>query len=133
MAGVTGGLAAHVAIVLAHEAGMPALTLVDLAGAQRRAVQSFDNSRCIADLRFDAAPAETLIAGAAARDAALHILALQAVVTAHEQTGGAEALMEVARDYAVTRKAFGQPTGAFQRTEAGRVGKEGCSTWRFSV
>src|SRR3546814_3226637 len=47
MAGVTGGLAAHVAIVLAHEAGMPALTLVDLAGAQRRAVQSFDNSRCI--------------------------------------------------------------------------------------
>src|SRR3546814_4061799 len=73
---------------------MPALTLVDLAGAQRRAVQSVDNSRCIADLRFDAAPAETLIAGAAARDAALHILALQAVVTAHEQTGGAEALIE---------------------------------------
>ena len=47
-------------------------------------------------------------------DAALHILALQSVVTAHEQTGGAEALMERARDYAVTRKAFGQPIGAFQ-------------------
>jgi acyl-CoA dehydrogenase len=39
---------------------------------------------------------------------------LQAVITAHEQTGGAEALMEIARDYAVTRKAFGQPIGAFQ-------------------
>src|SRR3546814_11766402 len=114
MAGVTGGLAAHVAIVLAHEAGMPALTLVDLAGAQRRAVQSFDNSRCIADLRFDAAPAETLIAGAAARDAALHILALQAVVTAHEQTGGAEAPLEVARDYALTSK----------RSEERSVGRE---------
>jgi acyl-CoA dehydrogenase len=42
------------------------------------------------------------------------VLAAQAVVTAHEQTGGAEALMERARDYANTRKAFGQPIGGFQ-------------------
>jgi len=114
LGGVTGGLAADVAIVLARENGVPALVLVDLAGIERTPVQSFDNSRCIADLRFDGAPAERLIAGEAAREAALHILALQAVVTAHEQTGGAEALMEIARDYAVTRKAFGQPIGAFQ-------------------
>ncbi|MBB5708735.1 acyl-CoA dehydrogenase family protein [Sphingopyxis panaciterrulae] len=112
--GVTGGLAADVAVVLAQENGAPALALVDLSGIERIPVQSFDNSRCIADLRFDGAPAELLIAGEAAYEAALHILALQAVVTAHEQTGGAEALMEIARDYAVTRKAFGQPIGAFQ-------------------
>jgi acyl-CoA dehydrogenase len=37
-----------------------------------------------------------------------------AVVTAHEQVGGAEALLTIARDYALTRKAFGQPIGAFQ-------------------
>jgi acyl-CoA dehydrogenase len=36
------------------------------------------------------------------------------VVTALEQVGGAEALLAIARDYAVTRKAFGQPIGAFQ-------------------
>ena len=112
--GVSAGLAADVAIVLANGPDMLMLALVDLAGVQRSAVASFDNSRLIADLSFWGAPAETLAAGGAARDAALHILALQAVVTAHEQTGGAEALMEIARDYALTRRAFGQPIGALQ-------------------
>lgn len=111
---VTGGLAADVAIVLANGPGMPVLAIVDLAGAGREAVQSFDNSRLLANLTFASTPAETMAVGKAGREGALHILALQAVVTAHEQTGGAEALMEIARDYAVTRKAFGQPIGAFQ-------------------
>ncbi|MGV1683112.1 acyl-CoA dehydrogenase family protein [Sphingopyxis sp. NJF-3] len=113
-AGVTGGLAADVAIVFANGPGMPVLAIADLAGTPRTAVASFDNSRCIADLEFRGTAAEALAVGSGARDAALHILALQAVITAHEQTGGAEALMEVARDYALTRKAFGQPIGAFQ-------------------
>ena len=108
---VSGGLFADVAVVLASG---PALVLVDLTDVNRTAIESFDNSRCIADLTFTDTSAETLATGDAARAAALHILALQAVVTAHEQTGGAEALMEIARDYAVTRKAFGQPIGAFQ-------------------
>lgn len=112
--GVSGGLFADVAILFADESGSPVLAIVDLAGIERRAIDSFDNSRCLADLVLAGTPAETLVAGDAARAAALDILALQAVVTAHEQTGGAEALMEIARDYAVTRKAFGQPIGAFQ-------------------
>jgi acyl-CoA dehydrogenase len=112
--GVSGGLAADVAIVLANGPGMPALVLVDLTGVERAAVASFDNSRCLANLGFSSTPAETLAVGHAARDAALHVMALQAVVTAHEQTGGAEVLMEIARDYALTRRAFGQPIGAFQ-------------------
>ncbi len=112
--GVSAGLFADVAVVLAQEGGTPALVVIDLVDVERQAVDSFDNSRCIADLQFKGAAAEALVTGSAARAAALHILALQAVVTAHEQTGGAEALMEIARDYAVTRKAFGQPIGAFQ-------------------
>jgi len=112
--GVTGGLAADIAVVFAERNGTPVLALAELGSAERVAVPSFDNSRCVAELRFDGTAAETLLTGDAARDAALHILALQAVITAHEQTGGAEALMETARDYAVTRKAFGQPIGAFQ-------------------
>lgn len=111
---VSAGLAADVAILLANDAGTPVLVLAELSGVERNAVDSFDNSRMIADLRFTATPVETLAADGAAREAALNILALQAVVTAHEQTGGAEAMMEIARDYAVTRKAFGQPIGAFQ-------------------
>jgi acyl-CoA dehydrogenase len=112
--GVSGGLAADVAIVFAHGPGMPVLALTDLTGVERAAIPSFDNSRCVADLAFKGTPSETLAVGNGARDAALHILALQAVITAHEQTGGGEALMEIARDYALTRKAFGQPIGAFQ-------------------
>ncbi|KTE15555.1 acyl-CoA dehydrogenase family protein [Sphingopyxis sp. H115] len=112
--GVSGGLFADVAILFAQDSGTRTLLIVDLAGIERRAVDSFDNSRCIADLLFAGTPAEALVTGDAARAAALHVLSLQAVVTAHEQTGGAEALMEIARDYALTRKAFGQPIGAFQ-------------------
>ena len=112
--GVSGGLAADVAIVLAGPADAPVLAIAPLDGVERKAIDSFDNSRCFADLLFADTPAETLLSGPEARAAALHILALQAVITAHEQTGGAEAMMEIARDYAVTRKAFGQPIGAFQ-------------------
>ncbi|MFM5950681.1 MAG: acyl-CoA dehydrogenase family protein, partial [Novosphingobium sp.] len=67
-----------------------------------------------ADLTFNDTPATAIAAGAAARALALDVLARMAVVTAHEQVGGAEALLHIARDYAVTRKAFGQPIGQFQ-------------------
>ncbi|WP_432770449.1 MAG: acyl-CoA/acyl-ACP dehydrogenase [Sphingopyxis sp.] len=112
--GVAGGLVADMAVVFANGPGMPVLAIADLVAVDRSAIDGFDNSRCYADLIFSGTPAEVIAVGSAARDAALHILALQAVITAHEQTGGAEAAMEIARDYAVTRRAFGQPIGAFQ-------------------
>ncbi len=111
---VSAGLKADVAIVLARQAGTPVLVAANLAVATRQGFNTFDNTRCTADLVFSDTPATVLISGQAALDAALHILALQAVVTAHEQTGGAEALMERARDYANTRRAFGSLIGAFQ-------------------
>lgn len=111
---VSAGLNADIAIVLASENGQPVLLAADLSGVDRRGFNSFDNSRCTADLLFVDTQATVLASGQAALDAALHILALQSVVTAHEQTGGAEALMERARDYANTRKAFGQAIGGFQ-------------------
>lgn len=111
---VSAGLNADIAIVLASENGAPVLLAADLTGVERRGFNSFDNSRCTADLLFADTPAKVLASGRAALDAALHILALQSVVTAHEQTGGAEFLMETARNYANTRKAFGQAIGGFQ-------------------
>ncbi|KTE77568.1 acyl-CoA dehydrogenase family protein [Sphingopyxis sp. A083] len=112
--GVTAGSIADIALVYAEGADGPVLVVAELANVGRGIVQGFDNSRCIADLHFEDTPAEALAVAGSARDAALHVLALQAVITAHEQTGGAEALMEVARDYAITRRAFGQVIGAFQ-------------------
>jgi len=111
---VSGGLHADLAVVLASEGGRSVLVAAPLMGVARRGFESFDNSRCLADLVFKDTPATVLVSGPAVREAALHILALLAVVTAHEQTGGAQALMERARDYANTRRAFGQPIGAFQ-------------------
>jgi acyl-CoA dehydrogenase len=111
---VSAGLHADIAIVLASDGADAVLVAVPLDGVTKNTVSSFDNSRCAADLVFANAPAIEILRGQAALDAALQILALQSVVTAHEQTGGAEILMEIARDYANTRRAFGQVIGAFQ-------------------
>ncbi len=112
--GVPAGLQADFAVVWAGHGNRPALVLAELAGVSRQAVHGFDNSRGHARLSFDETPATLLLEGEAARDSARDILARMAVVTAHEQVGGAEALLLIARDYANTRKAFGQPIGAFQ-------------------
>lgn len=112
--GVSGGLKADIALVWATHGGNPVLVLAELAQVQREAVDSFDNSRLYADLVFRDTPAVLVASGDEARTLALDVLARMTVVTAHEQAGGAEALLFIARDYAVTRKAFGQPIGAFQ-------------------
>lgn len=112
--GVVGGLTADIALVWATANGQPVLALAELGGATRTVVDSFDNSRLYADLTFAGTPATVLAEGAAAQALAMDVMARVAVVTAHEQVGGAEALMTIARDYALTRRAFGQPIGAFQ-------------------
>lgn len=111
---VPGGLGAEMALVWASGANGPVLALAELAGVERKSVSSFDNSRLYADLNFIGTPARVLAEGAAALDLAREVLARMAVATAHEQLGGAEALLYTARDYALMRKAFGQPIGAFQ-------------------
>ncbi|WP_374530520.1 acyl-CoA dehydrogenase family protein [Novosphingobium sp.] len=111
---VPGALKADIAAVWASQGGKPVLVLAQLAGASLKAVNSYDNSRLYADVTFAGTPATVLAEGDAAHALALDILARMAVVTAHEQVGGSEALLHTARDYAVTRKAFGQQIGAFQ-------------------
>lgn len=110
---VSGGLHADVALVYAMDGSRSVLAIAALDGVERKALPSFDNSRCAADLHFDGTPA-TVLATSDAPKAALEILARQAIITAHEQVGGAEKAMLIARDYANTRKAFGQLIGAFQ-------------------
>lgn len=108
--GVASGSRADCAVVLAEAEDGPVLVLAELSGLSRPPVAGYDPSRCNANLVFAGTPATLLAKG----DAALAILARLAVISAHEQLGGAEALLHIARDYALTRKAFGQPIGAFQ-------------------
>lgn len=110
---VAGALGADIAVVWAMGEAGPVLVAAELSDDCRVPMQTFDNSRLYGTLRFAGTPARVIAAGdalALARD----VLARMAVVAAHEQVGGAEALLFTARDYALTRKAFGQPIGAFQ-------------------
>lgn len=111
---VSGGGAADVAIVLASGEHGPVLAVValDQSGVSRTVLDTFDNSRVAADIAFDGAEATALSGDGVA--AARMILQLQAVVTAHEQVGGAQKMLTTERDYALTRKAFGQVIGSFQ-------------------
>jgi acyl-CoA dehydrogenase len=105
---VAGAAAATHALVLS-DAG---LVLTDLSadGVKRVVIDAIDNARCTADLHFQSVPGEALAAGADAK----RVLAVQAMVTAFEQIGGAEAVMAKAQLYANTREAFGQLIGRFQ-------------------
>ena len=112
--GVTGAAHAHIAVVWALEDGEPALVLCELADVSKTVLAGFDNTRGYADLTFAGSPGEVIARGDRATALAREVLARMAVVTAHEQVGGAAALLTIARDYAVTRKAFGQFIGGFQ-------------------
>ena len=112
--GVTGAAHAQIAVVWALYEGEPALILCELADVSCSVVAGFDNTRGYADLTFAASPGEIIARGDTASVLAREVLARMAVTTAHEQVGGAAALLTIARDYAVTRKAFGQFIGAFQ-------------------
>jgi len=112
---VVGGAHADIAVVLASRDGVPALGLVDLHDptVTRDILHTYDNSRGFAHIAFDGTPARVLTALDAA-DLAWSVLNRVAIGLAAEQAGGADACMELARDYAKTRHAFGQPIGKFQ-------------------
>jgi alkylation response protein AidB-like acyl-CoA dehydrogenase len=106
---------ADVALVQADADGKTVLALValDQSEVTRRIASTLDNARAGAALDFNAARAERLNSddGLDAFNAAT---ALAALATAFEQIGGAAACMEMARDYALERRAFGQQIGRFQ-------------------
>ncbi|WP_375398842.1 acyl-CoA dehydrogenase family protein [uncultured Sphingomonas sp.] len=115
---VTGGGAADVAIVQADAGdGETALFVVPLDDVERIALDAFDPSRAAADLIFDGQVAERLPRSDVASLGTL--LCRLAVVVAAEQVGGADACIEVARDFANSRVAFGQPIGKFQSVKHG--------------
>jgi alkylation response protein AidB-like acyl-CoA dehydrogenase len=103
---------AHLAVVRAGDD----LALVELndSGVERFALESIDPTRGQAELRFSGAAAERL--GAAGQAAAIRerVYDRAAVFLAFEQLGGAIAALEMGRDYAVERFAFGRPIGSFQ-------------------
>jgi alkylation response protein AidB-like acyl-CoA dehydrogenase len=112
---VADGLEADIAIVSARSDAQVHLCVVDLKapGVTRAAQTSLDPTRPLATLTFREAPAELLPAGVG-WEFQQRLLDRAAVLFAFEQQGGADAALEMARDYALHRHAFGRPIGSFQ-------------------
>jgi alkylation response protein AidB-like acyl-CoA dehydrogenase len=118
---VLDGDIANLAVVLARhapgrdEAGL-SLYLVDLSGPglERTVLETIDPSRSQASLSFKGAKAERI--GAEGEGWRLYEEALDraAILTGFEQIGGADRALEMARDYALQRFAFGRAIGSFQ-------------------
>lgn len=114
---VTDGMAANHAIVLAQGDIDLGLYLVDLdgAGVAREPVSTIDPTRGAARIVFDGAEAQLLgeTAGGGLDNLA-RIYDRAAILIAFEQLGGADRALEMARDYALERYAFGRPIGSYQ-------------------
>lgn len=118
---VADGRYANHAVVLARASDEPGerglvLVLVDLegAGVTRKAQESIDPSRQHAELTFEDAPAETLGKAGDGWQLSSRTLDRAAILMAFEQIGGADACLAMAKDYAVSRYAFGRPIGSYQ-------------------
>jgi acyl-CoA dehydrogenase len=112
---VPDGDVADFAVVAVHGGNASWLHVVDLAGSgvSREAVKTIDPTRSHARIVFEGAAAEPL-PGSEGADSVRRLLDCAAVMLAFEQVGCAQAALEMARDYARERYAFGRPIGSFQ-------------------
>ena len=92
------------------------LFIVDLNGdgVTRKALANLDQAHGQAEITFDRAKAEQLGAAADGWQILTRVLDRAAVLMAFEQVGGADRALEMGRDYALDRVAFGRPIGSFQ-------------------
>jgi alkylation response protein AidB-like acyl-CoA dehydrogenase len=92
------------------------LYLVDLKGpgVTRETMKSIDPTRSQAKITFDGAPAELVGGEGDGWYVTSQVLDRAAILIAWEQIGGSDRALEMARDYALDRMAFGRPIGSFQ-------------------
>ncbi|CAG1006005.1 acyl-CoA dehydrogenase [Myxococcaceae bacterium] len=113
---VVDGDVAGAALVLARDGKGHSLVWVDLGGSgvSRSSLDSLDPSRSQAEIVFAGAPAE--VVGKSGEGARLveRLLDRAAVLMAFEQLGGAQRALEITREYAMGRYAFGRPIASFQ-------------------
>jgi alkylation response protein AidB-like acyl-CoA dehydrogenase len=92
------------------------LFLVDLnaGGIEVKELTNIDLTRGQAEITFSNAKAEPLGAASEGWGILTQVLDRAAVLLAFEQVGGADRALEMGRDYALDRIAFGRPIGSFQ-------------------
>jgi alkylation response protein AidB-like acyl-CoA dehydrogenase len=92
------------------------LFLVDMkgGGVESKALTNVDPTRGQAELTFKDCKAEPLGAAGEGWSIISQVLDRAAVLIAFEQVGGSDRALEMGRDYALDRIAFGRPIGSFQ-------------------
>lgn len=113
---VTDGDIANFAVVSAKEGDKIKLCVVDLNSneVEIETQNTLDPSRSHASISFRNAKAETLGSNDNGWEDLQQILDRAAVLFAFEQLGGSEACMNMAKEYAMGRFAFGRPIASFQ-------------------
>jgi alkylation response protein AidB-like acyl-CoA dehydrogenase len=113
---VTDGDIADVALVLAKEGGKPGLFLVDLddASVSREALKTLDPTRDAARLTFKDTPVRRVGKAGEGLELVEQVFDRAAVLLAFEQTGGADRCLDMAKDYALERYAFGRVIASYQ-------------------
>jgi alkylation response protein AidB-like acyl-CoA dehydrogenase len=92
------------------------LFIVDMKGdgVEAKALTNVDPSRGQAEITFKNCKAEALGPANEGWSIVSQVLDRAAVLMAFEQVGGADRALEMGRDYALDRIAFGRPIGSFQ-------------------
>lgn len=118
---VADGAIADFAVVAARTGssgreGDVSLFLVDLkaAGVEVKSLTNLDPTRGQAEISFKDCKAEPLGAASEGWSILTQVLDRAAVLCAFEQVGGADRALEMGRDYALDRIAFGRQIGSFQ-------------------
>lgn len=110
------GAHAHHAVLPALQASQPVVVLVDLKQANINTVplKGPDGTVPFAALELSRIPAVGVLAGAQAIKTMERVVDQMAIFTAFEQIGGADAALDLARNYALERHTFGRPIGSYQ-------------------
>jgi hypothetical protein len=118
---VADGAIADLAVVAARNGSSGresdiSLFLVDMkgGGVEVKELTNLDPTRGQAEVSFKNCKAEALGPSGEGWSILSQVLDRAAVLTAFEQVGGADRALEMGRDYALDRIAFGRPIGSFQ-------------------
>ncbi len=104
-------------IVAARDKGELALYLVAAHSAKITPMPAIDLTRRIYKVAFDHAEGELLARGEKARHALDHGLDVATVALCAEMTGVMQRTLDIAVEYAKTRKQFGKPIGQYQAVQ----------------
>jgi alkylation response protein AidB-like acyl-CoA dehydrogenase len=104
-------------VVAARDAEALALYLVDRHKVRIELMPAMDLTRRLYKVTFDHPAAELLAKGDAARKALDRALEVATVALCAEMTGGMQRMLDIAVDYAKTRKQFGKPIGQYQAVQ----------------